>query len=270
MRDLRDEIFRTIAGTRVEAVIEATEAGIVAGISEAASAGRSIGCDVTPLREDGDTLRAGDTILRIVGTPKAITIAEESLIGWIAKPSGIATATRRLVEEADGRIRIVGGAWKKAPPATKAMVRHAVAVGGATGRMAEHPMVYLDKNYVRMLGGLRGALDAVAHLADHAKVVQLIGEEADLGEEAALAVSLGATTVFVDTGVPADLKPVAETLDALGVRGRVSLAFAGGVQPGDLEELVRAGADALCIGRSIVDAPLLDLRLSVVGSVRPR
>ena len=36
----------------------------------------------------------------------------------------------------------------------------------------------------------------------------------------------------------------------------------------EVEELVRLGADALCIGRSIVDAPLLDLRLSVEGVSR--
>jgi nicotinate-nucleotide pyrophosphorylase (carboxylating) len=86
-----------------------------------------------------------------------------------------------------------------------------------------------------------------------------------LFEEAQLAVSLGATTIFVDTGVPADIKPVVEALEAIGARDRVRVAFAGGVQHGDLDQLVRLGADALCIGRSIVDAPLLDMRLTVKG-----
>jgi nicotinate-nucleotide pyrophosphorylase (carboxylating) len=186
----------------------------------------------------------------------------------MSKPSGIATATRRLVEEAAGQIRIVGGAWKKAPPSTKSLVRRAVAIGGANGRMAEHPMIYLDKNYVRMLGGLRQALEGLAHLDAHQKVVQLIGEEASLFEETRLAASLGATTVFVDTGVPADIKPVVEALESLGERDRVRVAFAGGVREGDLAKLIRLGADALCIGRSIVDAPLLDMRLTVRGTMR--
>ena len=124
-------------------------------------------------------------------------------------------------------------------------------------------MLYLDKNYVRMLGGLRATLEAVAHLGGHRKVVQIAGEESGLFQEAKLAVALGATTVFVDTGVPADIKPVVEALEVLGVRDRVEVAFAGGVRHGDLDELVRLGADALCVGRSIVDAPLLDLRLTV-------
>ncbi len=261
--DIRDEIFRGLEGREVVATIRAAEPGLLAGVHVAAERGLELGLRVEICLEDGDSVAHGDAILRVVGPAKTVTIAEENLIGLIAKPSGIATATRQLVEEADGRIRIVGGAWKKVPSETKPLVRHAVSVGGANGRMAEHPMIYLDKNYVRMLGGLRDALESLAHLDTHQKVVQLMGEEATLFEETQLAVSLGATTVFVDTGVPADIKPVVEALDALGVRERVTVAFAGGVQPGDLDELVRLGAEALCIGRAIVDAPLVDLRLTV-------
>jgi nicotinate-nucleotide pyrophosphorylase (carboxylating) len=263
--DIRDEIFRSLDGCEVDATIEAAEPGVLACLDEAVERGRELGLRVEACRDDGDEVELGDVVLRLRGPAKTITIAEETLIGLIAKPSGIAIAARRLVEEAAGRIRIVGGAWKKAPLSIKPLVRRAVAVGGANDRMAEHPMVYLDKNYVRMLGGLRRALEAVSHLEDHQKVVQLMGEEASLFEEAQLAVSLGATTIFVDTGVPADIKPVVEALEAIGARDRVRVAFAGGVQHGDLDQLVRLGADALCIGRSIVDAPLLDMRLTVKG-----
>lgn len=263
--DIRDEIFRGLEGRTVEARIEAAESGVLAGLDEAVERGRELGLTVVRFACEGDDVGPGDVLLALAGPARTITIAEETLIGLIAKPSGIATATRRLVEEAAGRIQIVGGAWKKAHPDSKSAVRRAVAVGGATGRMAEHPMIYLDKNYVRMLGGLHAALEAVAHLPSHRKVVQLMGEEAPLEEETRLAVELGATTVFVDTGVPTDLKPVVETLGRLGARDRVRVAFAGGVRPGDLDALVRLGADALCIGRSIVDAPLVDLRLTVWG-----
>ena len=266
--DIRDEIFRSLDGTVVEATIDSAEAGLVACVPEACAAGRELGLEVAPVCHDGDSVASHTAVLRVHGTAKQITIAEETLMGILSKPSGIATATRRLLDEAAGRIRIVGGAWKKMPRQMKSLVRRAVGIGGATGRMAEHPMIYLDKNYVRMLGGLESALSAVGHLHSHQKVVQLIGEATPLHEEAKRAVELGATTVFVDTGVPADIKPVAEALESMGERERIMVAFAGGVREGDLDELIRLGADALCIGRSIVDAPLLDMRLTVRGATR--
>lgn len=201
------------------------------------------------------------------GAPKAIAIAEEELIGLLAKASGIATAARKLVEAA-GRIRIVGGAWKKVPPALRPMARRAIAVGGADGRIADHPMVYLDKNYVLMLGGVRAALEAVSHLRDHRKVIQLLGETAPIDEEAGIAAQLGADVVFVDTGNPADLKPVIEVLQRANRRDSTKVAFAGGVTLDGLTLLDEIGVDALCVGRSIVDAPLLDMRFTVCANSR--
>jgi nicotinate-nucleotide pyrophosphorylase len=49
-----------------------------------------------------------------------------------------------------------------------------------------------------------------------------------------------------------------------GLRSRVKVAFAGGVQLGDIEQLAEIGIDIVDIGRPIVDAPLLDMRLDVV------
>ena len=49
-----------------------------------------------------------------------------------------------------------------------------------------------------------------------------------------------------------------------GLRSGVEVAFAGGVQLGDIEALAEIGVDVVDVGRPIVDAPLLDMRLDVV------
>jgi nicotinate-nucleotide pyrophosphorylase (carboxylating) len=266
--DIRDEVFRSLRDREVLATLEAADEGIVAGMEAALARAATLDIEAEAYVSDGDAVREGDAILGLRGSAKALAMAEESLIGILAKTSGIASATRRLVEAA-GELLVVGGAWKKVPPEIRSQVRHAIEVGGASGRMAEHPMVYLDKNYVRMLGGVQQALEAVRHLADHRKVIQLPGEEQPLAEEARIAAELGADTVFVDTGNPSDLKPVIGALERMGRRDAVTVAFGGGVTLKGLALLKELGADALCIGRSIVDAPLLDMRLSV-RDVRPR
>ena len=52
-------------------------------------------------------------------------------------------------------------------------------------------------------------------------------------------------------------------LAAMGCRGHIKVAFAGNVKLTDIPELSER-ADILCIGKEIVDAPLLDWKLDVM------
>ena len=193
-------------------------------------------------------------------------MAGEVIIGLVAKPSGIATAAHKAVGLARGRPKIVCGAWKKIPLPVKEMFRRAVVTGGAQCRLSANPFVYLDKNYIEVFGGIKECLKAVAHLKSYPKVVQLEGRYKDIVLEACDATESGAEILFIDTGRPRDVKLVIEKLLQLGLRDRVSIAYGGGIRLKDIGELKALDIDILCIGRQIIDAPLLDMRLEVVGT----
>ncbi len=246
------------------AVVLADDDGVVTQVSEAAAAALDLGLKVISTLADGSSVASGDEIIRIAGSPKQVAMGEERLIGLMAKPSGIASATRRFVAEAGSGLRIVSGAWKKLPMSQKQMIRNAIAAGGADSRISNDPFVYLDKNFVKMLGGVRETLTAVAGLSDHRKVIQLKGSYRDIADEAGEAVDSGADIIFVDTGRTADVVRVAALLRELGKREQVELAFAGGVSLDDIADLERLDLDIVDIGRAIVDAPLLDMRVEVL------
>ena len=264
MRDVRDTVFRTLEGKRFRAVLTAERAGVLSGAAMVRARAEELGVALELCKEEGDELSHGERIGTLVAAPKQIALAEEQLIGELAKASGIATAARTAVLLADGRARIVSGSWKKMPPQLKELVRQAVATGGAAVRIAEPPMIYLDKNYIRMLGSIQAALAACAGLPDHTKVVQLRGEDGTVARETRAAVTGGADILMVDTGERADLDCCLSELAAMGCRERVQVAFAGNVKLTDIPELSRQ-TDILCIGKEIVDAPLLDWKLDVVG-----
>ena len=264
MPDLRDDIFRGVAQRRVTAEIVAAEPGIVAETRMAAEAAQELGLNLDSILEAGDAVTPGRVIARFSGSPKQIALAEDRLIGLMSKASGIATAARRFVEKAGSRPRIVSGAWKKMPLCQKESIRRAVAVGGADGRISDRPFLYLDKNYVRMLGGLAACLEAVSGFKDRLRVVQIKGEYGDLVDEACLAARNGAGIVFIDTGRRDDLARVGDGLRRAGLRCRAEIAFGGGVRLEDVEALKALDVDVLDVGRGIVDAPLLDMRLEVV------
>jgi nicotinate-nucleotide pyrophosphorylase (carboxylating) len=264
--DLRDDIFRSVRDRKVTFVILADDEGIVAETRQAADESNRMGLHLKNILKEGTPVRPGDEIARFSGSPKQVVGAEDVLIGLMAKPSGIATAARAFVTRAGGRPKIVSGAWKKMPPAEKQSIRRAVVVGGAFYRVSRDPFVYLDKNYVRILGGIRKALEAVSTLPDHKRVVQIKGREGSILHEAFEAVESGAQILHVDTGNMDDLPPVLEGLNRRRLRDRVLIAFSGNVRLEDVDALRHMDVDILDIGRQIVDAPLLDMRLEVVES----
>jgi nicotinate-nucleotide pyrophosphorylase (carboxylating) len=146
------------------------------------------------------------------------------------------------------------------------MIRNAVVAGGADPRISNDPFVYLDKNFVKMLGGVKETLTAVAGLNGYRKAIQLKGTYRDIADEAGEAVDCGADIIFVDTGEKQDVVRVAALLRELGRREQVELAFAGGVALDDIDDLKRLDLDTVDIGRAIVDAPLLDMRVEVLDT----
>ena len=191
-------------------------------------------------------------------------MAEECLIGTLAKASGIATAARTAVQLADGRMQIVSGSWKKMPPEIKQLVRKATAAGGAAFRICQPPMVYLDKNFIRMFGSIPAATEACKKLPGSTIVVQVRGMTASVEVETRQALAGGAGILMVDTGELEDVRRCVSALKSTGRQNGVQVAFAGNVHLTDIPNLAEQGIDILCIGKEIVDAKLLDLKLDVL------
>jgi nicotinate-nucleotide pyrophosphorylase (carboxylating) len=263
--DIREEILKHIHSKYVTASIISDYDGIIAGSYSIRNESEKAGLSLLYIVEDGSRVNKGDEILRIAGSPRQIMGAEEIFIGLLAKPSGIATNAHEFVKAAGGRPKVVCGAWKKMPGALKDVIRNAVSLGGASPRMVTGPFVYLDKNHIELLGGIKRSLDAVAHLENHTKVVQVKGRYRDIASEACEAAESGADIVFVDTGETDDMAAVARKLVQTGLRSRVKLAFGGGVSIEKIGTLKTLDVDIVDVGRQIVDAPLLDMRLEIIG-----
>ncbi|UQT50136.1 hypothetical protein M5E87_11610 [Flavonifractor plautii] len=72
-----------------------------------------LGIELELCKADGEELMHGERIGTLVAAAKQVALAEERMIGALAKASGIATAARTAVLMADGRAEIVSGSWKR-------------------------------------------------------------------------------------------------------------------------------------------------------------
>ena len=116
MRDIRDIIFHALEGKRFRAVLTAERAGVLSGVDIVRIRAEELGIALELCKEEGEELSHGERIGTLVAGPKQIALAEEQLIGELAKASGIATAARTAVLLADGRARIVPATGKKSTP----------------------------------------------------------------------------------------------------------------------------------------------------------
>ena len=263
--DIRDILFQSIISRRYAAEVATERAGIVAGTGYAAARLAEIGITPWHMVSEGASVSPGDLILRFEGNPKQIALAEEQVIGAMAKFSGIATAARRAVALSEGKCRIASGSWKKMPAEIRDAVRDAIVLGGASTRLLDVPFLYLDKNYVRLFGGIGATLEAAASLKDErAIVIQLKGESGSIREETMQAVRGGADVVMIDTGRFCDAETAIQVLDRLHLRAEKKVAFGKDLRIDDVSRCVSIGIDLLCIGKEIVDAPLLDMKLDIV------
>ncbi|HMK50938.1 MAG TPA: hypothetical protein VK551_00435 [Thermodesulfobacteriota bacterium] len=264
--DVREELLKNVQRKKVTASIVVDEDGILAGITSTKEEAGKLGLSILKVVNEGSPVRKGDEVIRFSGTPRQIVMAEEILMGLMAKPSGIATRAHKFVKATGGKPKVVCGAWKKMPPSLKEMIREAILTGGALSRIEALPFAYLDKNYIELLGGIKKSLEAVTSLSHVSKVVQVRGRYQDIVSEACEAAESGADIVFIDSGKPDDVRRIVERLRQRGLREKVKIAFGGGVNLEAIDELKNLDIDILDIGRQIVDAPLLDMRLEIIDA----
>lgn len=261
--DIREEIFRNCRYATVTASIFSEAKGVVSGMQRARGLSESLGLSFSSELEDGQPVEAGAEIARMQGNPVEIVKAEELVMGTLSKLSGIATAASTARRLAGSRCRVVAGGSKKMPHEIKPLIRKAVTDGGIGVRLLDQPFAYLDKNYVRILGGVGAALRTVKPLGRNV-VIQVRGETGSIESEAMEAVTGGAAVLMVDTGKREDLAAVVRTLDRNGVRSRVEVAFSGNISLDDVDDITNDDVDALDIGYAILDAPCLPMRFDVL------
>jgi nicotinate-nucleotide pyrophosphorylase (carboxylating) len=265
--DLRAYLFESLRGASFVAEITAAEPGLLAGTDLARTRGAELGFRLESVVPDGTRLGTGSRVLRLIGSAEEIARGEEELLACVGKASGVATAAAGFMQQAAGHVRVVCGAWKKVAPELRKWLRQAIAVGGVGIRLVDEPFVYLDKNYVRMFGSVTKVVQRAVGVDSRIVVVQIRGDTDVIAKEAREAFEAGAGVLMVDTGNVADLRAVVAKASSEGFRERVKIAFAGGVTAASLGEVIAAGADIIDVGRSVIDAPMLDFRFDVLERV---
>jgi nicotinate-nucleotide pyrophosphorylase (carboxylating) len=249
---------------RCRAEIRAKSEGVMAGIEEASALFSHFGISVTPALLDGDACRAGSLVMVLEGDAGQILLVERTALNILSRMSGIATATRAIVEEAR-RVRpsLRIAATRKTCPGMRGLDKKAVVLGGGEAhRGTLSDMILIKDNHLKLvpLG------EAVKRARERAPSGR-IEVEVTNGEEAVLAAGAGAGIIMFDNMDPASVRDAIRNLEAQGLRRRVLLEASGGIGPGNLKDYASLDLDRISMGALTHSVRGLDLSLEVISRI---
>ena len=227
---------------------------VVAGIDIAAAFFRRLdpGVEIEALVADGEYAQTGTVLMRLSGNARAMLAAERSALNTLQHLSGIATLTRRYVDQiADTGAILLD--TRKTIPGLRVLEKYAARMGGASNhRMRLDDGVLIKDNHVAVCGGIAEAVRR-AREADTGLQVQV---EVDSIDQIEPALAAGADRLLLDNMPPPILR---EAVDL--VRGRVPLEASGGVQLETIRAIAETGVDFISVGRITQSAPAVDIGL---------
>ncbi|MEO2241592.1 MAG: carboxylating nicotinate-nucleotide diphosphorylase, partial [Euryarchaeota archaeon] len=256
--DLTSSVVR---GEEAEAVIVAKEEGVVSGTLPARVAFELLDCDVEARVRDGEEVRRGQELLRVSGRAVNVLSAERVALNFLMRLSGIATATRRVVD----RVRrvnpnVIVAATRKVHPITGFLEKKAVADGGGDPhRLGLDDAVLIKDNHLALVGSVE---EAVRRARREVGFTKLVGVEVESPEEAEEAARAGADHVLLDNMTPERVREAVERVRRID--DAIILEASGGITPENAPEYARTGVDVISLGWLTHSAPALDLSMRVI------
>ncbi len=244
------------ADVSCEAAVVIKEDGVIAGMEEAVLLFKDFGVEVVDCVKDGSAVKAESVVLRCRGNARRILMLERTALNLIARMSGIATATRRIVEEVrkvNPGVKIA--ATRKTCPGMRYFDKKAVVIGGGYAhRMSLSDAVLIKDNHI----AIAGLEEAVKRGKRHGRVEV----EVSSLEDAVKAAKLGADIIMLDN---MSVDEVRKAVDLVrGVNPSITIEVSGGITPDNIMDYAKLDVDIISLGWLTHSVRSLDLSLEVV------
>ena len=155
---------------KAKAVVRAKEDLVLCGMEIARQVFRAVDFNVqfTALKQDGDEVKKGETVLELEGTTLSILKAERTALNFMQRMSGIATASRAFA--AIGKkygVMIVD--TRKTQPGLRRLDKYAVRIGGCRNhRISLADSVMIKDNHIAAAGSITAAVQKIKAVIGHA------------------------------------------------------------------------------------------------------
>jgi len=208
-------------------------------------------------KEDGQVAAPGDILTEICGRLSSILTAERVALNFFQRMCGIATMTKRYVDEIrETQAKIVD--TRKTVPGLRVLDRYAVRMGGGFNhRFGLYDGVLIKDNHIAAAGGISHAVARARERIPHTLKVEIEVRNLREVEEA---LSSEVDVIMLDN------MSIGEMREAVSlVRGRIPLEASGNVNLSNVKQIAETGVDFISVGALTHSVTAADISLRVTG-----
>lgn len=241
------------------AFITAKADGIISGIEVARRLIEAVAdideeVDYEPLVADGDHITKGQDLIRIRCTYHTLLGAERTMLNFLQRMSGIATATAQLVKLCEGTRAHVLDTRKTLPGhrlTDKMAVRHG---GGYNHRLGLSDMCLLKDNHIKLAGSITAAVESARRSLPLSIKIEVETETLEQVEEAA---RVGADIIMLDNMSTEMMTEAVRLID-----GRARTEASGNVSAETIRAIAECGVDYISVGALTHSVRALDISMN--------
>ncbi|MEQ1157982.1 carboxylating nicotinate-nucleotide diphosphorylase [Acinetobacter johnsonii] len=207
---------------------------------------------ITWLKNDGDLVRANETIFKLAGSARSLLTVERPALNFVQTLSAVASKTAEYVKQLDGlNTKLLD--TRKTLPGLRIAQKYAVAVGGGQNhRLGLFDAFLIKENHIMAAGGIAQAITK-AHQIAPGKPVEV---EVETWAELEQALEAQADIVMLDNFSQQQM------IDAVKhVAGRCKLEASGNITIANLREVASTGVDYISMGVLTKDVKAVDLSM---------
>jgi len=211
-------------------------------------------------RKDGDELHPGECPVEMRGMAHALLTGERVALNLLQRLSGVATLTRRFVNQVAGTgAQILD--TRKTTPGLRALEKYAVRAGGGRNHRKDLGQAILIKeNHIRLAGGVAPALQAAEAARGRVAWTEI---EVTNFDELRDALRFVPDVILLDNMSPADVRRAVEQVHQANAPRNIRIEASGGITLANVREFAAAGVDWISIGALTHSAPAVDLSFEI-------
>ncbi len=206
---------------------------------------------------DGQTLKAGDTICQLKGSARTLVTGERCALNFLQCLSGTATITHRYAQALRGTgARLLD--TRKTIPGLRSEQKYAVRCGGGNNhRFGLYDAFLIKENHMIAHGSIAGAISE-AHRQQPNKPIIIEVENLSQCKQvlATQCISIKGSRILLDNFSLPKLKEAVQI-----VNGRIALEASGGIHLDNIRAIAQTGVDFVSVGAITKNITAIDVSM---------